>query len=139
MTDDEIRLSRSTDPRRPRLQFRIWTLLLLVGLSACLFGLWTALTAKPPTQSSGVVTHKGQPLGSGVILFEPVGPKGRKTSGLVAHGRYAIKPGMPPGNYTVGVQDSRKAIPAKYNSPKTSGLSVRIMAAPSNSLDFEIH
>jgi hypothetical protein len=139
MTGDDVSLTRSTEPTRPRFQFRTWTLVLLVGLSACFCGLWTALTAMPPTQVSGVVTHNGQPLGSGTILFEPGGPQGRKASGLVANGRYSIKPGMLPGNYTVGIQDSRKAIPAKYNSPKTSGLSVRIMDARSNSLSFDIH
>jgi hypothetical protein len=138
MAGDEVSPARPTAPTRPRHQLKIWTLLLLVGLSACLCGLWATLTAKPPTQVSGVVTYQGQPLGSGVILFQPVGPTGRKTSGLVVNGRYAIQPGMPPGNYSVGVRDSRKGLPAKYNSPKTSGLSVRIMDARSNSLDFDL-
>lgn len=135
MTED---LARSTEPNRPRLQFRIGTLVLLVGLSACLLGLWTVLTAKPPTQVSGVVTHKGQPLGSGIILFEPVEPKGRKASGLITNGRYAVKPGLLPGSYAVGLQDSRKTISAKFESPKTSGLSVSIRDARANAIDFEI-
>jgi hypothetical protein len=139
MPGEQAKLTSSTEPswRRPR--FSLLSLLLLVGLSGCLFGLWRAATAKKPAPVSGIVTYQGQPVGSGVIVFEPLDPAGRKATGSVVNGRYAVKPGLSPGSYGVGIRDSSNMLPARYNLPKSSGLSASIRDARANSLNFDLH
>jgi hypothetical protein len=136
MSGDPVGRSSSTNPTRQRLQLSLLTLLALVGLSACLFSVWRALN--PPPRVYGVVTYEGTPIGSAVIHFEPLGPNGRKVSGVVVHGKYVMEAGVQPGSYAIGFQDSRKELPAKYNLPRTSGISARVMDAQANRLDFDL-
>src|SRR5689334_18600992 len=119
MSGDQVGRIRSTHPTR-RLQFRLLTLVALVGLSACLFSLGRVLTARRPSRVTGFVTHQGQPIESAVIHFDPLDPNGRKASAVVVDGKYAVKAGVLPGLYAVGIRDSRKVLPAQYNLPKTS-------------------
>jgi hypothetical protein len=52
---------------------------------------------------SGEVTLKGQPLASGVIVFEST--SGNRGGTTIENGKYAIpaKQGLPPGSYTVRI------------------------------------
>lgn len=138
MSGDQIGRSSSTNPTRQWLQFRLSTLLALIGLSTCLFSLWRALTAKRPPSVSGIVTYEGQPIESAVIHFEPLDPTGCKASGVVVDGRYVVKAGVLPGRYAVGIRDSRKGLPAKYDLTKTSGLSATVLDDQAHSLNFEL-
>jgi hypothetical protein len=136
MSGDPNDRSSSTKPTRQRLQLSLLTLLALVGMSACLFRFWKTLN--PPTRVYGIVTYEGKPIGSAVILFEPLDPTGRKVSGAVVQGKYEMDAGVQLGSYAIGIRDSRKELPAKYNLPKTSGISARVMDAQFNRLDFDL-
>jgi truncated hemoglobin YjbI len=81
-------------------------------------------------QIHGVVSFKGEPLNYGFVTF--VNPDGKKFSAnILKDGTYAFRVGIPPGDYTVMVEDSptpadpgekRLSIPAKYRAAETSGL-----------------
>jgi hypothetical protein len=136
MSGDRVGRTSST---RQRLQFSLLTLLALVGLSACLLGLWMALDAKRPPRLSGIVTYQGEPIESAVIQFDPLDPTGDKLSAAIVDGRYAVKAGLLPGRYAVGIRDSRKVLPAEYNLPKTSGLSATMPDTQAILLNFDLH
>lgn len=81
-------------------------------------------------QVKGVVSFKGEPVNYGFVTF--VDGDGKKFSAnILKDGSYAFRVGIPPGEYTVFVEDSptppdpgekRLAIPQKYRSADTSGL-----------------
>ena len=58
---------------------------------------------------SGTVTHGGQPLADGTILFEPLGAGSRQANGVILDGRYQIERefGLAPGAYRVVIQGYR--------------------------------
>ncbi|MHC5541079.1 hypothetical protein ACYOEI_22890 [Singulisphaera rosea] len=124
--------------KRKRSQFRLATLLGVVALSAAFLGVWRAPPSVKPTRMSGVVAYLGQPIGSGIILFNPLDATGRKASGVVVNGSYVVKEGLLPGRYAIGVQDSKKSLPVRYTLPNTSGLEVEIRGVASNQFDFDL-
>jgi hypothetical protein len=79
-------------------------------------------------QIAGKVTLKGDPLPSGHVVF--VGADGGRSSAKISKdGTYEMRPGIPPGQYTVFLEKGQApagtkevAVPQKYLAPGTSGL-----------------
>ena len=115
----------------------------------------------------GMVTHNGQPLRNGTIIFESEGA--RPASGKIEDGRivevttYEPNDGVPVGTHRVSIQSvistapaqtgaspaaatgdpavmmaSQSLIPARYGNPADSGLTATIEAGASNVLDFRL-
>jgi hemoglobin len=94
---------------------------------------------------SGIVKLKGQPLNYGFITF--VGADGKKYSANIQKdGKYVFNKGFPPGEYKVMIEgtttppepgEKRVPIPAVYQSPETSGLSITATKGKST-FDFEL-
>ena len=86
------------------------------------------------------MTFKGKPLSTGFVTF--VDGNGRRYSAnILADGTYAFRIGVPPGQYTIVVEDSptppmpgetRVAIPAKYQAAETSELRFNAQRGASN-------
>lgn len=97
----------------------------------------------------GMVRINGKPLASGVVVFTPVDPKGRKARGEVKDGRFRLttidaNDGALPGQYNVTIEPSRDqhapnapAVPAQYRNPETTDLRAVVMPA-ANLFDFSI-
>lgn len=101
---------------------------------------------------SGVVTLDGSPLTSGNVIVIP--SSGRTSRGKIGPegtfrlGTYSDHDGAPVGTHPVtvtpvpvdegGTWDAQAAIPGKYRSAKTSGLSVTIESGESNDLNLTL-
>jgi hypothetical protein len=109
---------------------------------------------------SGRVTYQGKPVETGMISFTRLeqnaggGLVRPATGDLQADGSYTMKTfrdgdGVLPGDYSVSVvsfdysgnrdasQKLPSLIPAKYGSPETSGLKVKVPSDDSGSLRFD--
>jgi hypothetical protein len=116
----------------------------------CLAILAAAAQARPAKKTGtimGKVTYKGKPLPGGTVTFHPA--KGKAITGIIQpDGTYAVKD-VPLGPAKVAIEtESVKPkpgaapkggkyipIPAKYASPKTSGLTYMV-AAGKQTLDI---
>ncbi len=90
---------------------------------------------------SGTIMVGGRPIPSGKILLNPTVPGGRPASGEIRDGRFTLTTETPgdgamPGTYKVTIISDAK-VPARYASPETSALMVKIRAS-GNVLDFRI-
>jgi hypothetical protein len=116
------------------------------------------LPARVPVQ--GKVTWKGQPLGSGSVVFSPAtsaGPEANRpaTAELAADGVYRLSSfrpndGVMPGEYRVTVvsyssppdpehgKPPVSRIPARYGDPVQSGLSFTVPPGARGPLVFDI-
>jgi hypothetical protein len=92
---------------------------------------------------SGTVKHKGQPLTSGYVTF--VGKdKQRFSASILPDGAYRFKKvSVPPGDYTVLVEEDPgrekgpRVIPARYSNPEMSPLTATLEKG-ANNLDLEL-
>jgi hypothetical protein len=104
---------------------------------------------------TGTVSLNGQPIGPGVISFEPIdGQRAGAVARIEDDGKYKVisarsKEGARTGEYRVTIHSSLKdfgfedkgsrpaPIPSKYADPKTSGLTATIEPGE-KTLDFEL-
>jgi hypothetical protein len=111
---------------------------------------------------SGTVTIGGQPLGEGTVVFENA-PAGISVNTEIGpDGGYTVKTyefdGLPPGTYQVAIRPAsigtgeaplvsdpsqggdvtESVIPEKYQSIKTSELSVTVVGGKNPSFDFDL-
>lgn len=118
---------------------------------------------KPAGKVSGKVTFNGAPVTEAAIVFENQAAGVSAKVNLGPDGTYVAKTadsiGLPPGNYQVAVtpsqvaetdevplvaapsgneQDPPSAIPAKYHSPATSGLTADVKAGDNPPFDFDL-
>lgn len=106
----------------------------------------------PTGKVSGKVTLEGQPLTSGLIQFSSEKLGAGASADLDAAGTYKIDVPLPVGLYEVAVQPPplpaphemqqpitapRTKIPARYQDPKTSGLTATINEG-TNTADFAL-
>ena len=98
------------------------------------------------------MTHKDQPLKSGIIGFHP--EKGRSATGKIVDGKivdvttYDPNDGVPTGKLKVTVAvptggietkaDAKPAISLKYTDPNKSGLTATVEPGKKNVLDFKL-
>ena len=103
------------------------------------------------TPVTGTVTLDGAPVEKGVVQF--ISKDGKTVfSGQIERGGYALKangisPGAKPGDYDVAVQaweqeptmdaagkpvEGKRAVPEKYFSPKSSGLTAKVESSATN-------
>jgi hypothetical protein len=113
---------------------------------------------------TGVVTLDGQPVEDADITFHASSPDAKFAGGYAvtdAEGSYAAaifvdggratQEGLPPGEYAVAIvklesvpgdanltAPPRNVLPAKYDSQKTSGLSIAVSAEGPNRHDFSL-
>jgi dipeptidyl aminopeptidase/acylaminoacyl peptidase len=95
---------------------------------------------------SGTITVEGQPLAGGTIVFHPTDPQGRRATGVIRDGRYAMTTlnpddGALPGDYKVSIEspgdDAVVKVPAPYTKPEATPLRCRISASR-NTVDFQL-
>jgi hypothetical protein len=126
---------------RFRLRYTISGLMVLVaGLAVALAGfLWASRATTYPV--AGTVISKGQPVRSGQIVFSPRAPGGYQAVGPIVAGRFTLTTftrddGAVAGPYAVAIIGP--GVPAKYQSPSTSGLSVQVRMGGVNMFSFEV-
>ena len=97
---------------------------------------------------SGTVTFDDRPLGTGTVWFHPIGDGPSGYANVQSDGSYSVRTGsgkgLAPGEYRVAVQATgpipaptpdnpeplpESLIPAKFASPRTSGLKVTVPAS----------
>jgi len=106
----------------------------------------------------GTVTVNGEPVGPGIVTFEPVsvssGPRRVSFGRFDADGRYELvsdghRSGAPPGEYFVRISSAGAGdeevqqidvgkIPPKYGHEKLSGLTATVKAGEDNVIDFDL-
>ncbi len=91
--------------------------------------------AKPTSTFSGKVSHRGQPLKSGVIYFLGPAPKMQMGMGTIHDDGTYSATDVPVGEVRVSFQ--APGVPAKYADPNTSAL-VYTITSDTTSLDIEI-
>lgn len=131
---------------------RFGLVLMLFGSTALVVGCGGGTDLLPV---NGTVTLNGQPLGSGIVQFEPVGAGRPATGRLDANGNFQLttdgETGARTGEYRVSVlpagfarseEDTRppekSPIPARYHSPGESGLRFTVEAGSENSFDVQL-
>ncbi len=111
---------------------------------------------------AGIVTLAGQPLGTGTIVFENPETGVSVSANLDADGSYTLQTaeaeGLPPENYQVSVRPgvigtgetplagsaeetsttAAPAIPARYHSGSTSGLSAQVGEGENRPFYFDL-
>lgn len=131
---------------------------LAVALMLCAAAAGCGSSGPPMASVSGKVTYKGQPVPKGLVAFYPTTPDGRNATGNIeADGSYTIQTETPGdgailGDYRVAITarddvildyipkkpiPPKRLAPAKYESPETSGLTVKVESG-SNTKDFEL-
>ena len=72
---------------------------------------------------SGTVKLKGQPIKSGVIMFEPVGGQGTAATAPISDGNYKLarESGLKPGKYLIRVTAGDGRTPANLNPDEPPG------------------
>ncbi len=111
---------------------------------------------------SGTVSVGGQPLSQGTVVFEDRSAGISVNATIGPNGKYTAKTydlnGLPPGKYQVAVRPDRlgdgetplvsdpsgespdtvSAIPEKFHSLETSGLTATVEAGANESFDFDL-
>lgn len=118
--------------------------------------------SEPVGEVAGTVTLAGQPLGTGTIVFENPETGVSISANLAADGSYKLQTaeaeGLPPGKYQVSVRPgvigtgetplagsaedtsttAAPAIPARYHSGSTSGLSAQVGEGENRPFHFDL-
>jgi len=129
-------------PEQPnnRYRYTIQGLMVVVVCAALVFA-WVDWASRPtPFPVSGTVSFGGQPLASGKIVFAPSTSTGVQATGQLVAGKYSLTTfaagdGAIPGTYSVAIV--APGIPARYQSPTTSGLSAQIQKS-ANMIDLDL-
>ena len=114
--------------------------MILVAIASVVLA-WVARRSRPERfPVSGTVTYNGRPLGQGKISFLPSNPAGSQADGQIVSGRYTLMSfapgdGASPGTYTIIIVSP--SIPARYQSPSTSGLTAAIQKS-ANMIDLDL-
>lgn len=126
-------------------RYRLRTLLLLLAilppiLAAVGVG-YFGLKQEPPSVV-GTVTYRGMPAAGVTVTFEPIATsKPRYTTTTDATGRYRLsdgKSGPPVQTGTYQATFTAPALPAKYQSPNSSSITVDI-SGPNNQIDVDLY
>lgn len=134
----------------------------MVRLIPCSIALLSLVGCGGQPSLSGAITLNGEPLRAssevgGTVVFSPVGGgSAPATASIDSEGRYEVsmgsQRGLPPGEYAVTVSAIRalpasakgnglgleRLLPYKYDSPKTSGLAVKVEPG-SNTFDIALN
>jgi hypothetical protein len=72
---------------------------------------------------SGTVKLKGQPVKSGIVMFEPVGGQGTSASAPITDGNYKLvrESGLKPGKYLIRVTAGDGTTPVNLNPNEPPG------------------
>ena len=101
----------------------VWLLIVLAGCG------------KPTSTFSGKVTHRGQPIRSGVIYFLGPAPKMQMGMGTIHDDGTYVATDVPVGEVRVSFQ--APGVPEKYTDPNKSEL-IYTITPDSTSFDIEI-
>jgi hypothetical protein len=127
------------------MRFRLRTLLILLAilppiLAAVGVGFF-GLKQKPPSVV-GTVTYRGMPAAGVTVTFAPIATsEPRYTATTDAAGRYRLsdgKGGPPLQTGTYQATFTSPALPARYQSPNVSGITVDI-SGPKNQIDIDLY
>jgi hypothetical protein len=116
--------------QRPKLQFSLAALLLLVTAAAISSCIYVRTVGRPAsTMVEGFVTLNGQPLGSGSVTLQRIGDSKTHTS-RISNGQFAFpeKMKMQPGRYNVTVNSPPNAVrpaPAAYSGQSVLSMEVQ--------------
>jgi hypothetical protein len=126
---------------RFRLRHTIGGLMFVVAvISAGLSWLsWTLRATTYPV--TGTITYNGQLLGSGEVVFAPQVLGGYQAVGPIVGGRFTLSTfapgdGAAAGSYAIAI--IAPGVPAKYQSPSTSGLSADVRKGGTTMINFDM-